>query len=398
MAAKAKKTKKKATQAATSVLSISSSDLSRILGNLSHAISSNPVLPILENILIRHDGNDLICSATNLEQSITVIEPDVKMDGAFPEAGITVPFRILNDTLKTLPQQPIMMSFSENNVNLQSFAGTYKFVSEPGRDFPEIPGIAERKSGPAVKVEFSHAELTDIISATLWAASTDELRPAMTGIFFNREGKHLVAVTTDAHKLVKYTTKIEVEESFPVFILPKMAGNTLLKITSSEKATAYIDDQNITFIVGNITLTARMIDAHYPDYTQVMPKNNHQFAYVPANDLRSSARRILIYANKVTNQGVLTFENGGSQVTLTGSNLDFDTEATEVLHIRGEQIEEGFRIGFNMRFLDASLNVCNTDEVKISMSTASRAALMEPVSDATDARPVTILLMPVMLS
>jgi DNA polymerase-3 subunit beta len=277
--------------------SVSSSDLLKHLQLVGGAISSNPVIPILEDFLFTIEGKTLTISATDLETSITT-EMEVNAD---ENGSVAIPARILLDTLKALPQQPITINVDADNfgIEITSSYGKYRLAGESGEDFPVIP---EADSVDTVHVNGS--TLQKGITRTLFATSSDELRQAMTGVFFQVDFNKITFVATDAHKLVRYTFSNtgggEVNTSF---IVPKKALN-LLKgaLPGDESVEMSFNSANAFFTFGKTKLVCRLIDARYPDYNAVIPVDNPNLLTVSRSDFQNSLKRIAIYANKTTNQ------------------------------------------------------------------------------------------------
>lgn len=368
--------------------SVSSSDLQKKLSLASGAISSNPVLPILEDFLFKVEGNQLTIAATDLEVSvITTLEVNADGNGI-----VAVPARILVDTLKALPQQPITFTVDEDNfsVEITSAYGKYKLAGEDGEDYPEIPMPDE-----ADELSVSALALQEGISKTLFATSTDELRPAMTGVFFQVDFSKLIMVATDAHKLVKYSLSEVSGEVTSSFIVPKKALNLLKGALPStdEQVSVRFDKSNAFFAFGDNNIACRLIDARYPDYNAVIPVDNPNELLISRADLQQSLKRIVIYANKTTNQVILTINN--SSLTVAAQDLDFSNEATEQLacNYTGDPLT----IGFNAKFLVEMLGVLEGEEVKLEMSTATRAGILLPTEQQPN-QEVMMLVMPVMLS
>jgi len=367
--------------------SVSSSDLLKQLQIANGAIGSNPVLPILEDFLFSVSDNKLTISATDLETSI-INEIEVMSDG---NGIIAVPAKILLDTLKELPQQPITFNINEENygIEITSAYGKYKLAGENGQDFPKIP-----EADSVDTITLQAPALAQAISKTLFATSNDELRPAMTGVYFQVDFNKLTFVATDAHKLVKYTfTDIKSEVSTS-FIVPKKALN-LLKgaLPSGDDVKLSFDKSNAFFSFGNVNLICRLIDAKYPDYNAVIPVDNPHLLSAGRSDLMNSLKRIAIYANKTTNQVILNVNDGS--LTVSAQDLDFSNEATEQLTCT--YTGDPLTIGFNAKFLIEMLNVLESDEIKMELSTPTRAGILLP-GEATEGEEILMLVMPVMLS
>lgn len=368
--------------------SVSSSDLLRHLQIAAGALGSNPVLPILENFLFQIEGKQLSICATDLETTIsTTLE--VQADEDFT---IAAPAKILLETLKALPQQPITFAVNSENqaIEITSSYGRYKVAGEKATHFPEIP---QPENVDAVKIESKY--LLEAIAKTSFATSNDELRPAMTGVYFQVDFNKLVCVATDAHRLVKFTTPHLMGEVATAFIVPKKALN-LLKSTLPADATVKIafNRANAFFTFDNIHLVCRLIDARYPDYNAVIPVDNPNRLIVQRTDFQNSLKRIAIFANKTTNQVVLDLSH--THLTISAQDLDFSNEATEQMACSYEGMPT--RIAFNAKFLVEMLGVLDSEEVRMELSTPSRAGILTPVEEANADREILMLIMPVMLN
>jgi len=374
-------------KAPTMIFSVSSSELLKQLQIAGGAIGSNPVLPILEDFLFQLSKNELSITASDLETTITT-----KMDVVSDASGtIAVPAKILLETLKALPQQPVTFSVKEDyNIQITSAYGKYSLAGEKGEDFPKVP----EPESTVNEITLPAAGLLNGIAKTLFATSNDDLRPAMTGVFFQVDPNKITMVATDAHKLVKYSfTDIsgDVSESF---IVPKKALN-LLKTAfgTQEKVSLSFNKSNAFFSVGNTRLICRLIDARYPDYNAVIPVGNPNLLTVPRSDFQNSLKRIAIYANKTTNQVILNIDEGS--LTISAQDLDFSNEAIEQMTCSYDG--EPLVIGFNARFLAEMLGVLESDEVKMELAGPSRAGILLPTEEKPGEQ-ILMLVMPVMLS
>lgn len=367
--------------------SVSSAELLKQLQIAGGVIASNPVLPILEDFLFSIQNNVLTIAATDLETSITT-EIEVMSDS---DGTVAIPAKILLETLKALPQQPITFAVNDENFSIEitSAYGKYRLAGENGEDFPRIPEPEEVES-----IGVQAPVLNQAINKTLFATSNDELRPAMTGVFFQISAGKLICVATDAHKLVKYTNHEisgSVEESF---IVPKKALNLLKSaLPSGDEVKLSFNKANAFFKFGSTNLVCRLVDARYPDYNAVIPVDNPNLLTVNRADLQSSLKRIAIYANKTTNQVILNITD--TNLTISAQDLDFSNEATE--QIACTYSGEPVTIGFNAKFLIEMLNVLESDEVKLELSTPTRAGILLP-GDVVDGEEILMLVMPVMLS
>lgn len=367
--------------------SVSSSELLKHLQLAGGAIGSNPVLPILEDFLFTISNNKLTIAATDLETSI-ITEIEVMSDS---DGVVAVPAKILLETLKALPQQPVTFSVNTDNhgIEITSAYGKYKLAGENGQDFPRLP---EPEGVDSVSLPSNL--LSQGINKTLFATSSDELRPAMTGVYFQIDFNKIILVATDAHKLVKYTFSEVNSEVSTSFIAPKKALN-LLKgaLPSGEEIKMSFNKANAFFSFGHTQLVCRLIDARYPDYNAVIPVGNANLLTVSRTDFQNSLKRIAIYANKTTNQVILSINEGS--LTISAQDLDFSNEAIEQMPCTYEG--SPVTIGFNAKFLVEMLTVLESDEVKLELAGPTRAGILLP-TDETPGQEILMLVMPVMLS
>jgi DNA polymerase-3 subunit beta len=367
--------------------SVSSSELLKHLQIASGAIGSNPVLSILEDFLFTIDNKQLTITATDLETSIsTTLE--VLSDDDF---AVAIPAKILLDTLKALPQQPITFTVNEDNLNIEitSSYGKYRLAGEKSDEYPQIP---QPDSVDSVKI--SSRYLIEAIGNTVFATSGDDLRPAMTGVYFQVDFNKLICVATDAHKLVRYTTHHLAGEVATSFIVPKKALNLLKNaLPGNETVTLSFNSANAFFAFQGMNLVCRLIDARYPDYNAVIPVDNPNKMTLSRVDFMNSLKRIAIYANKTTNQVVLDISD--KSLTVSAQDLDFSNEATEqmICVYQGDAM----RIAFNAKFLIEMLSVLASEEVQMEFSKPSRAGILAPIEENAD-REILMLVMPVMLN
>jgi DNA polymerase-3 subunit beta len=367
--------------------SVSSSELLKQLQVASGALGSNPVLPILEDFLFKIENKKLTISASDLETSIST-SIEVLADDDFT---VAIPAKILLETLKALPQQPVTFNINPDNfgIEITSSYGKYRLAGENGADFPSLP-----ESDDVDKVKINSQYLLEGISKTMFATSTDDLRPAMTGVYFQVDFNKLVLVATDAHKLVKYSTHHLAGEVATAFIIPKKALSLLKNaLPSNDSVSIAFNKANAFFSFGNTNLVCRLIDARYPDYNAVIPVDNPNQLSALRSDLQNSLKRIAIYANKTTNQVVLDMND--KSLTISAQDIDFSNEATEqmVCNYNGSPM----KIAFNAKFLVEMLGVLESEEIKIDLSTPSRAGILTPVEENND-REILMLVMPVMIN
>lgn len=367
---------------------VNSSALLKQISSINGVITTNPVVPILENFLFEINEGTLTITASDLQTSmITEMQVESKETG-----NIAVPAKILLETLKNLPEQPVTFSIDEEtySIEISSDNGHYKLAGENATDFPKVPAVSDDFS-----VQMSSDVLSRAIGNTIFATSNDELRPAMTGVYVNLGDSSTTFVATDSHRLIRYRRDDVSSENGNTIIIPRKALN-LLKSTLPPEETQVTMEFNVAnafFKFDSIKLICRLIDERFPDYENVIPVDNEIRMNINREEILSSLRRIAIYSNKTTHQVRLKIT--GSELLISAEDLDFSNEANERLSCEheGDDIE----IGFNARFLIEMLNHLESDEIEMKLSAPNRAGLIFPKEKDKD-EDILMLVMPVMLN
>ncbi len=369
---------------------VSSSYLLKNLNAINGVITSNPVVPILDNVLFEIENGNLLITASDLQTSVMVeIQVESKKDGS-----AAIPAKILIDTLKNLPEQPVTFSIDDENYNIEinSDNGRYKLAGENATDFPKVPQVTDGYS-----IDLSSELLSNAISNTIFSTSTDELRPAMTGIFLKLSTSSCTFVSTDGHRLVKYIrSDISGDEVDHEMILPRKSLNLLKSTLPSDKSSDVkleFNASNAFFSFDNVKMVCRLIDERYPDYENVIPLDNSNNIVIDKSEVLSSLKRISIYANKTTNQ--VRFKISGGEILISAEDLDFSNEANE--RISCEHDGADIEIGFNAKFLIEILSNLTSTRVTFKLSEPNKAGLIIP-DEMNEDEDITMLVMPVMLN
>ena len=245
---------------------VSSSYLLKQLQVLGGIINNNNTLPILDNFLFNLDNNDLTVSASDLETTISS-----KLEVESTDKGmVCIPAKLLLETLKTFPEQPLAFTVEDNNtLEISSNHGKYALAYANAEDFPNVVELKDPSS-----TVIQGDVLATAISKTIFASGNDDLRPVMSGVFFQFSTENLIFVATDAHKLVKYTRDDISASQTPEFIMPKKPLNLLKSILggSEEDVTIEYNESNAKFSFDNTEMICRLIDGKYHIYEEVIPK------------------------------------------------------------------------------------------------------------------------------
>ena len=367
---------------------VSSTYLLKQLQVLGGVINNSNTLPILDNFLFELKDSKLTVSASDLETTMSSVV-DVESD---TDGSIALPARLLLDTLKTFPEQPLTFVVEDNHtVEISSNHGKYALAYADGKEFPKAVAL-ENPSTTTISGDI----LATAISKTIFAAGNDDLRPVMSGVFFQFSTEGLTFVATDAHKLVKYTREDVKASQVAEFIMPKKPLNLLKGILAASDDAVKIEynDSNAKFTFENSELVCRLIDGKYPNYEAVIPKENPNKLTIDRTQFLNSVRRVSIFSNKTTHQ--IRLKIAGAELNISAEDIDYSNKAEERLtcDYQGDDMQ----IGFNSRFLTEMLNNLSSDDVQLEMSLPNRAGILTPTDGLDEGEHVTMLVMPVMLN
>jgi DNA polymerase-3 subunit beta len=367
---------------------VSSSALLKQLSSINGVIASNPIVPILENFLFEVKESALTITASDMQTSM-ITEMDVEAKAA---GNICVPAKILIETLKNLPEQPLTFTIDEEtySVEISSDRGKYKLSGENATDFPKAPVI---KGGDAL--ELPSDILLRAINMTLFAASNDELRPAMTGVYINMTDTNVTFVATDGHRLVRYRRVDIASDANTSILIPKKALTLLKTSLTSDNTLVKLEfnTSNAYFSFGHTKMICRLLDERFPDYENAIPVNNPNKLNIDRSEFLNSLKITSIYANKTTHQ--VRLKMAGSELQISAEDIDFSNEANERLScdFTGDDLE----IGFNAKFLLEVLNTMDSKKITVNLSAPNRAGVINP-TDQNSNEDLIMLVMPVMLN
>jgi len=367
--------------------SVPIADLQKHFGNVGSVIPTRSTLPILENFLFEVSGNMLKIVATDLDTAMSV---NVAVKGT-KDGKMAVPAKRLMDTVRALPPGNITFAGdgAANKLSLVTDNGEYKLTGEPSDNFPTVPEVKG-------ETEFTVNEglLRRLVNTTLFAVSNDELRPAMTGIYFQMNGKEVRAVSTDGHRLIRIIhTGINTGKVKRDIIIPAKAMASVAKSVSDGECTVALDDKHALFTFGTTSITTRLIEEKYPNYESVIPGDNTKELRLNTAEFLSSIRRTSLYASSATHQVRLSLSK--NSLVVSAEDADFGSEAKET--VKCEYAADAMEIGFNAGYLVDVMNHIETGEAVIQLSNPTRAIIVAP-GKQNDGENVIMLVMPVRLS
>lgn len=371
---------------------VSSTELLSHLAAISKVISSKSTMAILDNFLFQLAGNTLTITASDLESTLIT---HIDLDNVEGEGNIAVPARLITDTLKEFPEQPLTFQIDTESFGIEIFSdnGKFSIVGQNAEDFPEIPSVNEEN---ATTVKVNHKALQRGIEKTLFATADDELRPVMNGIFIEISPDFMSFVASDAHKLVRYRRKDAAADFDSSFILPKKPASLLKSLLPKEEFDVKLefDDKNAVFTLSQFTLICRLVEGNYPSYNSVIPVNNPNKMIIDRLAFYNTVKRVSVFSNQASN--LIRLKITESQLVVSAQDIDFSISAVERLNCEydGDEME----IGFKSVFLQEILTNISGSDVKMELSDPTRAGLLLPAENDDEDEEMLMLLMPMMIN
>ncbi|MSR36638.1 MAG: DNA polymerase III subunit beta [Gemmatimonadetes bacterium] len=355
------------------------------LAAVSASIPSKTTLPVLSNILFATDGDGVWMSGTDLDVAVRVRVPaEVAEPGS-----LTAPGRKLQEITRELPDKPVEVSTRNDQIELKCGRSNFKLNGLPADEFPTLPSVGF-EGGWTVK----SGDLHRLIHHTAFAVSTEESRPILNGVLWELRSGEMRMVATNGHRLARMTVPAESTSATSTdFIVPPAALQQVQRLFRDEDDLSVARNGNhLGFRSGGTEVYTRLIEGAYPNYEQVIPKDNDKHAIVEKRALESAVRRMAVVASDQTHRIRMSFENGRVHLNVLTPDLGEGHDELE-LEYQGEELE----IGFNANYLLEVLRYMPTDEVKLTFKAPERAATLEPVGEGDDKMDYLCLVMPLRL-
>lgn len=349
-------------------LQVTQENLNRALSSVARVANSRGTLPILANVLIKTSKNRLSIAATNLDIAIThFIGAKVSKEGA-----ITVPARLMQDFVSNLPEGVINLELTENKLHVSTDQYNSVVNGIVAEDFPVMPAISDGKTLETDALNFKKA-----LQQTVFAASSDETRPVLTGVLIHSFENQLYVAATDSYRLAeKNLGKIN---TIVKLLIPATALQDLLRIMPEDATKIKIkhDEQQVLFTVGDIELVTRQVEGTYPDYIKLIPSSFSSSATLKKQDLVNVTKVSSLFARE--SAGSVTIELSEEKQELSiksiASQLGENTSTAKA------KIKGNGSITLNARYLLDALNVTGGDNVEFSFNGKLEPTLLSEVKN-----------------
>ncbi|MCZ8206310.1 DNA polymerase III subunit beta [Gemmatimonas sp.] len=346
---------------------ISREKLQEGLQAVTAAVPAKTTLPVLANLLVETTDRGIRFSATDLDIAVsTEVSADVETPGA-----ITIPAKKLSEIARELPPSPVKIAASgEQRVTLECGRSKFKLLGLPRDEFPTFPSVRFNDSW-----RVRSGELQKLIAHTAFAVSTEESRPILNGVLWELREERMRMVATNGHRLAKMELPVEASSAPPgdLIVPPKALEQIRRLFPAEEELEIARGDNHLGFRSPFTSVFTRLVEGPYPNYEQVIPKDNDRYALADKAALTQALKRMSVIASDQTHRIKMSFNAGMLKFSVTTPDLG---EASDELPVNytGDQLD----IGFNATYLLEILRFMPTEQVRLTFKAPERAATIEP--------------------
>jgi DNA polymerase-3 subunit beta len=334
---------------------------------VSRIISGSNTLPILNNVLLKTENGLLKISATNLELAInTYIRCKVEEEGS-----VCVPAKTITDLISSLPSTNISLKKNEGVVLLETENYKTSIHSLPTEEFPLIPTIEK-----TAELIFSAPVLKQALESVVFAASTSETQPEISGILLKQSGQGVVFVATDRYRLAEHTSNVTIQGNFKDMIIPHKAAGEIMRLIGqgTGESKIQVSDNQISFVSDDTTVISRLIDGQYPGYTAIIPTEFNTVVTTNMKALLQALKTSGIFS-RATNSVVISCDSGTQKLIVRASSSDVGESMVEIpSEIKGPDTT----ITFNYRYVTDALQILSGDEVELRVVSDAAPVIIAP--------------------
>lgn len=356
--------------------------LQQQLSAVNKVINSKNAISILDNFLFELNGSELTITGSDQENTVKARLEVLDSDGV---GRIAVPSKTIMEITKEVNNQPVSFTLNEQTgeIDLVFLNGKFRFMGINADEFPK----GDAAESGAKEFTIPASVMLKGIEHTVYAVSTETIRPIMTGIYWDIHNDDIVFVASDTHKLVRYITR-EVAPGFERgFIMPAKPANILKNIMGKEDmVTVKIGEKGAGFNFGDFSLTCRFIKGNYPNYNRVIPTDNPNVVNIDRQSMLNAMRRVAIFASKASNLVKMEMKSG--IMRLAAQDLDYGTSAEE--RVMCDYQGRDMTIGFNSTFTVEILSNMGGETAVLKLSDPARPGIFEPLEQEPNTELTTI--------
>lgn len=362
--------------------------------NVSHAIPSKATIPILTGLKISASQDGITLIGSDAEISIESFLPvsDESFNLTIEEEGsVVVTARLFNDVIRKLPTNTVMIEVDQKfNVKISSGKAQFDLNGIDGNSYPRLPEIISDE-----RLLLPTALFKELIAQTIISTSNQETRPILTGINIHLEDSMLTGAATDSHRLSRRQITIDNPQQLSIesMTIPKKTLNELSRIVQNDQDIQFIiSDEQLIFVVENLTIYSRILEGNYPDVDRLIPTEYNTRLIVNADTFFQAIDRASIISHQGKNNFVrLDVQDGHVTISVPGSQSGTLNEDIEVIQVEGNNLQ----ISFNPDYMKDALRTFNGVDIQIDFITNIRPILLTAVEEENDTSHLLQLLTPI---
>lgn len=353
------------------IFNVHGKTLQQQISSVSKVVNAKNALSILDNFLLEVTGDTLFITGSDQE---TVMTAKMEITNQDNDGKIAINAKRLMDVVKEVASFPLTFEIDDTTgaVDLRFPGGHFEFMGVDAAEYPqnfETDELSVEMSIPAEVIQKG-------LDYTLFAISTETIRPMMTGVYWDFHENSITFVGSDTHKLVRYTNSSYQPNRETSFILPGKPAGILRSLLGKETEEVRIrkDEKSAIFTFGDFTLGCRFVKGSYPNYNRVIPTDNPNELTVDRQVLLAAMRRVSLFASKASSLVKMSMD--ADAVLLQSQDLDYSTKADERVACSYEGIP--MSIGFNSVYMVEVLNNLPGDSIIVKLSNPGRPGLFMP--------------------
>ncbi|MGA2910456.1 MAG: DNA polymerase III subunit beta [Candidatus Microgenomates bacterium] len=355
-------------------LQILQENLEKAVSITSRFASVKAQLPILGNILLSTQKSKIYISSTNLEISASV-QVGAKID---EEGEISIPSKVISELVANLPKETISLTAEKEQLKISASGFSSTILGMNSSDFPKVINSLSKEKA----IVFSQEELSKALGQVVFATSTDETRPILTGVLFLFGKNSISLVATDGFRLSRKTFLVkEVKGSENSVVIPKGVLGELLRTVSENGEILFglqEKEKQVVFSLGDVVLTSRLLEGEYPDFEKIIPKSSNIKILLDKEELTRAVKLASIFARESAN--IVKLQILKDEIKVSAESSSAGSQETSV-EAKIESSQKDFEIAFNYRFLEDFLHSVQGEEVKMEFSGVSSAGVFTDTSD-----------------
>ncbi len=359
--------------------------ISKVLSLVTGVVPTTSSIPVLSNLLLETEGDKIKISATDLDISvISRLECEILKQGA-----ITVAAKRFQEIIRELPGDDVDLEVDGTRITITSGRANFRMMGMEKDQFPKIADLEKEE-----KISLKADTLEGMIRRSVYSVAKDDTRPVLSGVLWELSPSGIGMVGTDGHRLSRMglTGDFGIKDEMGVIIPPKALNQVVRLLGGQDEVGVSIDKAFVGFFVGDMTVYSRRIEGTFPNYQQVIPKDNANILVIDRGDLMSAAKRVSLLADSKTHKIKMNLSK--DRVKLTASTPDLGEAEEEV---PATYSGEDMVIGYNASYVLDVLKTTESDDVRFELSTAVGASILKPATEA-EGESYICLVMPLRLA